>query len=50
MDGPERFCPACGDAIEDDDASVFFDGEMYHVACAPGASTWPPPPRQPRWD
>jgi hypothetical protein len=50
MDDPERTCPACGSAIEDDDASVFFDGEMYHVACAPGAPPWPPPPRQPRWD
>ena len=36
MDDVERTCPACGSAIEDDDASVFFDGEMYHVACAPG--------------
>jgi len=50
MDALERTCPACGAAIEDDDASVFFDGEMYHVACAPGAPQWPPPPRQPRWD
>jgi hypothetical protein len=50
MDELERTCPACGGVIEDDDASVFFDGEMYHVGCAPGAQPWPPPPRQPRWD
>jgi len=49
MDEPERICPACGVAIEEDETLVFFDGEMYHVACAPGAEPWPPPPRQPRF-
>ena len=46
----ERTCPACGEAIEDGETLVFFDSEMYHVKCAPGAQRWPPPPRQPRWD
>jgi len=50
MDEQERTCPACGGVIEDGETLVFFDGEMYHVACAPGATSWPPPLRQPRWD
>jgi len=45
MDEPERTCPACGGTIESDDAVVFFDGEMYHVACAPGAESLPREPR-----
>jgi hypothetical protein len=45
----EPTCPACRAAIDEGDPVVFFEGEMYHVACAPGAGAWPPPPRQPRF-
>ena len=47
MQERERTCPACDGAIEAGETVVFFEGEMYHVRCAPGAT---PPPRTPRFD
>jgi hypothetical protein len=50
MEGYERFCPACAGEIENGEAVVFFEGEMYHLDCAPGANDTPPPrPREPRY-
>jgi hypothetical protein len=45
MERSERTCPACHAVIEDGESVVFFEGEMYHLACAPGAETWPREPR-----
>lgn len=45
MDERDRTCPVCGEAIESGETVVFFEGEMYHVRCAPGTETWTREPR-----
>jgi hypothetical protein len=49
MEGLERFCPACSGQIENGEPVVFFDGEMYHLDCAPGAKDTPQRLREPRY-
>lgn len=37
MEPVTRFCPACLGEIEEGEPVIFFEREMYHPGCVPGA-------------